>query len=301
MSTESGPLVSILIPVFRGSHYFQLALKSALLQTYPNIEIIIRDNTGTDEVKHLVEKEFLPYSRKIVYKQNRYPLPRLRVFRQLINDAKGEYINFLLEEDLFYPTKIERMLKFFLNDSNGDIKLVTSYRQPVDLNGNVIPDLPYTARRHNQDMIIDGIAFGDSMMVDSNWVGEATTVLFRKKDLIEPFGRFGGYDFQSAHDMGTWLTLFSQGKGVYIKDPLSFVRIYPERNHYRTRIDAVKDWMHLITYSPKKGFLQNPTTLQRYKAIFLNYLNSIISDQTNPPNRDEIAYLNECKQRLDDL
>ena len=35
------PLVSILIPTYNRPHYFQLALKSALAQTYPNIEIII--------------------------------------------------------------------------------------------------------------------------------------------------------------------------------------------------------------------------------------------------------------------
>lgn len=301
MSTDIGPLVSILMPVFRNPHYFQLALKSALLQTYPNIEIIIYDNTGANEVKQLVEKEFLPYSSKIAYKKFQKPLPRLQVFRQLLNDAKGEYVNYLLEEDLFYPTKIQRMLAYFLNDFVGEVKLVTSYRQPIDVNGNVIPDLTSTARRHHQDTVIDGFAFGDSMMVESNWVGEATTVMFRKKDLTEPFGQFGGYDFRSAYDMATWLNLFSKGKGVYIKDPLSFVRIYPERNDFRTRMDAVKDWMHLISYSPKKGFLQNLVFLQRYKISLLDFINSIYSDETNPPNQDDIRFLNECKERLDCL
>jgi len=298
MNTIMPPLVSILMPVFRNSFYFQLALKSVLLQTYPNLEIIIRDNTNTNDVQHIVEKEFLPYSKKILYIKNQQSVPRLKVLQQLFNDAKGDFINYLLEEDLFYPTKIQRMMAYYLNDTTETIKLVTSYRQPIDENGNAIPDLIFTARRHNHDAIIDGIAFGDSMIVESNWVGEPSTVLFRKRDLIEPFGQFGGYEFESAYDMGSWMTLFAQGKGVYIKDALSFVRVYPQRHDWRTRMSPIKDWMHLLFYSQSLGFLRNTSFLQKNVMEFIQYIDSILLDNLNPPSPDEVSYLLQCKKRL---
>lgn len=298
MNTSNPPLVSILMPVFTNPFYFQLALKSVLLQTYPNLEMIIRDNTITNEVQNLVEKEFLPYSNKIIYIRNQQPIPRLKVFQQLFNDAKGDFINYLMEEDLFYPTKIQRMMAYYLNDTTESIKLVTSYRQPIDGNGNVIPDLNFTARRHNQDVMIDGIALGDSMIVESNWVGEPSTVLFRKRDLIEPFGQFGGYEFESAYDMGSWMTLLAQGKGVYITDALSFVRIHPQRNDWRTRMGPIKDWMHLILYSQSLGFLRNPSFLHKNMMEFHQYIDSILSDNRNPPSSDEVSYLLQCKELL---
>lgn len=293
------PLVNILMPVFRYPSYFQHALKSVLLQTYPNLEIIIHDNTAGDEVKRLVEKEFLPYSDKIIYYRNNRPFPRLAVFHQLYDEANGEFINYLMEEDFFYPTKIERMVKFFINDTAKNIKLVTSYRQPIDWNGNKIPDLIFTAKRHPYDSIIDGISLGDSMIAESNWIGEPTTVLFRKSDLIEPFGQFGGYQFKLAYDMGSWLTLLSQGKGVYIADALSFVRIHPQRNDWASRIDSLSDLMHLITFSPAKGFLKNSSTRQKFKSDIHQYIDSILSDQLNPPTMDETIYLLQCKNNLD--
>jgi glycosyltransferase involved in cell wall biosynthesis len=298
MNSNRVPLVSILMPVFTNTFYFELALKSVLLQTYPNLEIIIRDNTLSNKVQHLLEKEFLPYSKKILYIRNEKPLPRLQVLQQLFNDANGEYINYLMEEDLFYPTKIDRMLTYFLNDKTESIKLVTSYRQPIDGEGNVIPDLIFTQKRHNHDVIIDGIALGDSIMVESNWVGEPSTVMFRKKDLIEPFGQFGGYEFESAFDMASWMALLSQGKGVYIADTLSFVRIYPQRNAWRTRMAPVKDWMHLIFYSQTIGFLRNPSFLHKNVMEFHQYIDSILLDQINPPSLKEKSYLLRCKKRL---
>ncbi|MEH7221468.1 glycosyltransferase family 2 protein, partial [Bacillus toyonensis] len=45
MTINTYPLVSILIPTYNRPHYFQLALDSALAQTYPNIEIIIGDDS----------------------------------------------------------------------------------------------------------------------------------------------------------------------------------------------------------------------------------------------------------------
>jgi glycosyltransferase involved in cell wall biosynthesis len=291
----NSPLVSILMPVFRNSYYFQLALKSVLLQTYPNLEIIIRDNSQSNEVQNLMEKEFLPYSKKILYIRNEKPLPRLQVLQQLFNDTNGQYINYLMEEDLFYPTKIARMLSYFLNDNDESIKLVTSYRAPIDGEGNVIPDLIFTAKRHNHDVIIDGFALGDSMMAESNWVGEPSTVMFRKKNLIEPFGQFGGYEFESAFDIASWMTLLSQGKGVYIADTLSFVRIYPQRNDWRTRMAPVKDWMHLIFYSQTIGFLRNPSFLRKNVMDFHKYIDSILSDKINPPSIEEKCYLLRCK------
>ncbi|MCM3571048.1 glycosyltransferase [Neobacillus mesonae] len=298
MITSPPPLVSILMPVFTNPFYFQLALKSVLLQTYPNLEIVIRDNTITNEVQSLVEKEFLPYTNKIIYIRNQQPVPRLKVYQQLFNDAKGDFINYLMEEDLFYPTKIQRMMAYYLNDEHENIKLVTSYRQPIDDNGNVISDLIFTARRHNQDTVIDGVALGDSMIAESNWIGEPSTVLFRKGDLIEPFGQFGGYEFESAYDMGSWMTLLSQGNGVYITDTLSFVRIYPQRNEWRTRMGPIKDWMHLISYSRSLGFLSTPSFLHKSVVDFHQYIDSILADTRNPPSPDEVGYLLQCKKLL---
>ena len=64
------PLVSILIPTYNRPHYFQLALKSALAQTYPNIEIIIGDDSTDNLTEELVRQSYLPMYKNIIYIRN---------------------------------------------------------------------------------------------------------------------------------------------------------------------------------------------------------------------------------------
>ena len=50
----------------------------------------------------------------ITYVKNETPLVAEN-FNQCIELATGEYINFLLDDDLFHHEKIERMMKYFWN------------------------------------------------------------------------------------------------------------------------------------------------------------------------------------------
>lgn len=299
MDSQNRPLVSILIPVFEKTLYFELALKSALLQTYSNFEIIIRDHSLTNDIQLLMEKEFLPYSRKIIYIKKTVPMSRPNVLQCLSKDANGEYINYLMEDDLFYPTKIEKMMNYFLSNTDKDIKLVTSHRRPIDESGNTISDLIYTKKLFKNDTILDGISGGNSMMVVTNWIGEPTTVLFRKKDLIEPFGCFLGRQYESAIDMASWLTLLAQGKLVYIADELSYVRIYPNRDAWKTKMATVEDWMHMIFHSQIKGFLTDVGFLQKNINNLLRYIQSILSVEHSQLTIEEYSYLLQCKEQLE--
>lgn len=299
MNSQNKPLVSILMPVFGNVMYFELALKSALLQTYSNFEIIIRDNSPTNEIQLLMKKEFLPYSKRITYIKNFAPMSIPNALQQLFDDANGEYINFLMEDDLFYPTKIEKMMDYFLQDTTKEIKLITSYRRPIHTSGDVIPDLIFTKKLYKTDTILDGITGGDSMMVTTNWIGEPTTVLFRKKDLIEPFGCFLGRHYESAIDIASWLTLLSQGKVVYIAEELSYVRIYPNRNAWKTQIAIVNDWMHMIFHSPSKGFLTEVNLLQKNIDNLLQYIHNILFVEQSEFITEEQDYLLLCKKLLE--
>ena len=67
---KKSPLVSILIPTYNRPHYFKIALESALAQTYPNIEIIIGDDSTNDETEILINEQYLPNYKNITYIRN---------------------------------------------------------------------------------------------------------------------------------------------------------------------------------------------------------------------------------------
>lgn len=103
------PLVSVLIPTYNRPHYFEKALCSVLEQTYPNVEIIIGDDSTNDETEKVLQKYLCKHS-NIIYIKNRSTFGQFENALMLLNKANGEYINFLMDDDLFHVNKIQKMI-----------------------------------------------------------------------------------------------------------------------------------------------------------------------------------------------
>ncbi|MGX1572905.1 glycosyltransferase family 2 protein, partial [Paenibacillus terrae] len=63
------PLVSVVIPAYNRPHTLKIAIDSVLEQTYPNIEIIICDDSTTNEVQEMLDS-YLDSFPKIKYYKN---------------------------------------------------------------------------------------------------------------------------------------------------------------------------------------------------------------------------------------
>lgn len=268
------PLVSILIPVTGNSTYLELALTSALLQTYTNIEIIIRDSLPTNNLQILLEKEFLPYSPTIIYiKDNRY-MSRLETLQELLNLSSGTYVNFLMEKDLFYPSKIEKMMNYFSKDTTNSVKLVTSCTASIDMHGNLI-DYDDNIEKNNSDMEWDSTVSSNLILKHTNYIGGISTPLFRKQDLLQPFGFFAGHQFIREIEMATWLNLLSQGSLVCISENLIFERKNIDKQNNKIDVDLITDWINIIKLAEQNSYLVSKTTkVQIIKKIWqwINYL-----------------------------
>jgi len=51
------------------------------------------------------------------------------------NNPDAEFVNYLLDDDLFYPKKLEVMVEVFRN--NPKVSVVTSVRNTIDKDGNI--------------------------------------------------------------------------------------------------------------------------------------------------------------------
>ena len=56
--------------------------------------------------------------------------------------STGEFINYLMDDDLFHPEKIEKMMHFYIKDSELEIRMVTSHRQEINENGKHLLNPP---------------------------------------------------------------------------------------------------------------------------------------------------------------
>ncbi|NSL68465.1 glycosyltransferase [Bacillus toyonensis] len=251
------PLVSVLIPTYNRPKYFQIALESVIKQTYKNIEIIVTDDSTNDETYKCIQP-YLDKYRNVFYYKNSNTIGGARNFIHAFEKSNGEYINFLMDDDVFAPNKIEMMLAYFLEDYAHEITLITSYRSFIDENGNSIPDTIHNQRRFQQITSLDGKQAGNSLISEFNWIGEPTTPLFRKKDLPEPFGIFSGRLYRSGVDLVAWLNLLSKGKLLYIPEPLSSLRLHANNisKSPHMMLNALQDLMHLIFHAKKYSYLE---------------------------------------------
>ncbi|EHS57677.1 glycosyltransferase family 2 protein [Paenibacillus sp. Aloe-11] len=247
------PLVSVVIPAYNRPHTLKIAIDSVLEQTYPNIEIIICDDSTTNEVQEMLEDSYLDSFPQIKYYKNDKNL-FLGNWHKCFDLASGEYINYLMDDDIFHKEKIARMIYFFENFEN--ITLVTSYRQTIDESGAIIPPLYATERLYEETRIMDGKMLANVALTRClNVIGEPTTVFFKKTDLIEQFGVYKGKQYSLLNDLASWLNLLSKGKAVYIPEALSYFRIHPNQNNQTLGQNAFTEWLDIMIASRDDGFL----------------------------------------------
>ena len=113
------PVVSIVVATYRREGELKSALESLANQTYNDFEIVLVDDNGNTEwitkvdiiVKSFREKFPGILLRHIVNSPNQGSAETRNIG---IDAAKGEYITFLDDDDLYLPAKIERQLSFMI-------------------------------------------------------------------------------------------------------------------------------------------------------------------------------------------
>lgn len=108
------PLVSVIIPTYKRSKSLNRAIDSVLSQTYPNIEIIVVDDNGKGSKYQIeTEKSLENYIKtdKIKYITHDVNRNGSAARNTGFKHSKGEYINFLDDDDVFLPKKIERQVE----------------------------------------------------------------------------------------------------------------------------------------------------------------------------------------------
>lgn len=120
------PRVSICIPAYKPD-FFELALKSAIAQSFDDTEIIVSDDCPTDAIEKICQR----YSGVVQYSRNPDPAEYKNVIR-LAGLASGEYIKYLFDDDVLNPFCIQYLLQALETTQNRGTKLAFSPRYFID-------------------------------------------------------------------------------------------------------------------------------------------------------------------------
>lgn len=269
------PLVTVLIPTYNRPEYFRQALESVLNQTYTNLEIVVSDDSDNDLTENTIQP-YLLADRRIKYVHHKNFTARDNWdYLDSYDNPDAKYEAWLMDDDLYFPDKIERMVEMYL--CNKGIALVTSKRQRIDGAGNELKDEMATKPLVEQTARISGESVGAKMLMElCNYIGEPTTVLIEKKYLRE--GHIGGFlrgKTAPLGDVNTWLDMLEQGDLIYIREPLTCFRIHANQSQGNVKvfIHALMNWAVLIQhYWHKRKFL---VTEKDYRIALFKYLNAV--------------------------
>lgn len=110
-------LVSVVIPTYKRFDTLSRAIKSVVFQTYKNIEILVVDDNEpedsySNEVRKMIDSLNIPNLKLIT--QNKH-INGAAARNAGIIQAKGEFIAFLDDDDMWLPEKISKEIKFLKN------------------------------------------------------------------------------------------------------------------------------------------------------------------------------------------
>jgi len=178
------PLVSIIIPAYNAERFIGETLRSVLLQTYQNIEIVVVDDGSTDDTATIV-RQFTEQDQRIILIQQ--PNAGVAAARNCaIKNSHGEFVAPIDSDDLWYPHKIEKQVERILHAS-ADTGLVYTWSAHIDEEGCLTGG--YNAGDREGSVLID--------LVYRDFIGNGSVPLIRRTclDVV------GGYN-KSLRDRG---------------------------------------------------------------------------------------------------
>ncbi len=220
------PKVSVIIPTYNRAKYIRESIDSVLAQTYQDYEIIVVDDGSTDNTKEII----LSYGDKVRYFfQDHGNQPLALNFGA--TKARGEYIAFLDDDDLWVPNKLE--LQVNILDSKEEIGFVCSETYHMNESGETTHH--WKRKDWNKDTF--------ESLYENNFICHCVVLV--RKQLLDQVGGFDG-TLITTQDYDLWLRLTKICKFEYINKPLARIRFHPNNKH-KNRIQKLKDRVYVVS------------------------------------------------------
>lgn len=270
------PMVSVLIPTYKKAYFLGEAIESVLSQTFSDFELIIVDDCSNDNTREIVSKYL--YDKRIFFYENEKNLGIGGNWNKTLSLSSGKYIKFLMADDKFESSLLEKYVDVM--EKNDEISLVTSFR---GLFGDIkdIIKQPITG-------LVDGPTAIDLFLKYGNWIGEPTTVMFRRDNIW--VGLFKT-EYKFFLDIDMWIRQLATGSIYIIPEVLSWFRQHKGQvtKEVKTNFDDILEEYHL---------LKTICLSHKFYNINKDYMNKIIKKRFLRNYRNIYPILKNGKVKL---
>ncbi len=217
-SIHSSPRVSVILPVFNGEKYLGECIRSVLLQTMPDFELLIGNDCSNDGSRQIIESF---HDKRIQYFYRNVNLGVAGNLNRLVQAAHGPLLRILCQDDVLEENCLETEVQFFNKHSDIGMSFCKTIR--MDMNGSevgrcVLGDLPD---------VIPPLVCMQHFFYYGCLPGNGSTVCVRK-GCFEEVGLFDE-SFNVAQDFEMWVRICKQKSLGVIHKHLVRLRWHPEQ------------------------------------------------------------------------
>ncbi|MCL5784052.1 MAG: glycosyltransferase family 2 protein [Patescibacteria group bacterium] len=256
--------VSVIIPTWNRAKTLPKAIKSALDQTYPPLEVLICDDGSTDSSEQIVKAIKNPKVKWIPGKHSGLPaVPRNRGLKQ----AKGEWIAFLDSDDYWFPDKLEKQLMFA--DIVKTKAMCTNAKSQLP-NGKISGKILY----HSETTVTF------EKLLNNNCIITSTSLIHHS--LLKIIAKFPeNKQLKALEDYAFWLRVSTQTNFSYIKESSIIynnnlkdsIRLKAEVDPYNSALqkkivlENFLEWC--LKYKISKYYIKKATRVNKLNALVL--------------------------------
>lgn len=176
----SGPLVSVIMPVYQQERYVAAAFRSVLAQTYSPLEVVVADDCSTDRTFGIVEALASAYRgpHRVILHRNEWN-HGIENYNVLMAKAQGVFIVQAHGDDISYPQRVDHLVRRWRETK---VSLVSSNVVKIDEEGR------QTGVWFVPGSVLDCTPEG---LIRERWHGPCVGAsLAYEREVIEAFGPF---------------------------------------------------------------------------------------------------------------
>lgn len=210
------PLVSVIVRTCSRPEVLRLTLQSLRHQTYRHFEVVLQED-GDPTAQRMVEEEFSDLD--IRYEATGERMGRSRAGNRALARARGEYINFLDDDDFFYPEHIELMLATFEMNPDADI-VMNGYLTFLQNTQSLKPYIyEIRSREYHVPERLDVMTMCKRDQIP------ILTAMFKR----QLYDKMGGLreDIETNEDWGMWLRFFTLKPVCVTNDRATSAFVFP--------------------------------------------------------------------------
>jgi glycosyltransferase involved in cell wall biosynthesis len=222
----SNPLVSVIVPVYNGERFLRETLESVFSQTYEPLEVIVVNDGSTDDSERILDE----YAGRIgCFRQDNAGIAAAR--NRGISEARGEWLAFLDQDDLWDPRKLEVQLA----TAREDTAVVHSTLRRIDESCRILSE--DRDPRATASLTLADLLVGCEVYI--------LTALVRQK-AMEAIGGFDANNRLGTEDYQLWLRLAATGhRFQYIDAVVASYRLHG-RNFSSDRVRSHRGDIYAI-------------------------------------------------------